>query len=282
VTVIEDLFGSWTKASREVLDPRTPEGWDLDALYADYLAGTTQKEIARRLGVDAEQVRQVFMRAGLSKRTRREVNVLLVAGRTTRLHDRVRDEVAAAYAETGLMKEVVRTTDVGYQLARSVLSEVGSPQMPSWRVACPNPRIISASEATRILREASKTLGGKMSAKQYRDLALTRVMPNGQPWPRSHETLAHALGARTWNETLQNVGLPVVVSTPGRRPTPVGPCFRVIRQLTSRFGRSPSKREYNEVASARGIVLSEALILRFGRRWENVLAAATEVPRTRA
>ena len=72
---ILDLYGSWRGASEDVLDPRTPEGWDLDAIYADYRAGTTQKELAKRLGVDAEQLRQVFMRAGLPKRTRQEVNV---------------------------------------------------------------------------------------------------------------------------------------------------------------------------------------------------------------
>ena len=67
-------YGSWRRASEDVLDPRVPEGWDLDAIYRDYLAGTTQTELARRLGVSAETVRVAFLRAGLPKRSMREVN----------------------------------------------------------------------------------------------------------------------------------------------------------------------------------------------------------------
>jgi hypothetical protein len=191
---IVDLYGSWKAASEDVLDPRTPKGWDLEVIYADYVAGTTQAEIAKRLGVDAEKLRQVFMRAGLPKRTRQEVNVLLAAHRTERVVGEVRDKVVAAYAETGLLKETVRTTGVGYRLARRVLSETGVPHTAPWRLACPNPRVISARDATRMLKEASRALGGKMSAREYREFAQTRVMADGQPWPRSQETLMYALG----------------------------------------------------------------------------------------
>jgi hypothetical protein len=48
----------------------------------------------------------------------------------------------------------------------------------------------------------------------------------------------------------------------------------VIRELTERLGRSPSEREYDKVAPGRGIILSNALEKRFGRRWQNVLEAA--------
>ena len=269
VSDIENLYGSWTKASRDVLDPRTPEGWDLDAIYADYLAGTTQKEIAKRLGADAEQVRQVFMRAGLRKRTMKEVSALSGPLRKERHVDEARDEVVAAYEETGLLTEVVRTTSVGYHLARRVLSEAGVPYAPAQRR-----RVISARDATRILREASKALGGTMSAREYQDLALERVMPNGQPWPRGYAPLVHALGTRTWNQALQKVGLPVGLSTAGRPPMPVEPCLRVIRELTKRLGRPPTKQEYDAVASTRGFVLAGALTRRFELRWENVLEAA--------
>jgi hypothetical protein len=125
------------------------------------------------------------MRAGLPKRTRREVNVLLVGHRTERVFGQVRDKVVDAYAKTGLLKETVRSTGVGYHLARRVLSEAGVPHTASWRLACPNPRVISARDATRMLKEASKAFGGKMSAREYREFAQTRVMPDGQPWPKS-------------------------------------------------------------------------------------------------
>jgi hypothetical protein len=36
-----------------------------------------------------------------------------------------------------------------------------------------------------MLKEASKAFGGKMSAREYREFAQTRVMPDGQPWPKS-------------------------------------------------------------------------------------------------
>jgi hypothetical protein len=130
------------------------------------------------------------------------------------------------------------------------------------------------SRTDRDAKEASKAFGGKMSAREYREFAQTRVMPDGQPWPKSQETLEHALGVRTWNEALRKVGLPVCLDTAGRRPTPVEPCLRVVRELTKRLGRTPSEREYDEVALRRGIILSNALQKRFGRRWQKVLEAA--------
>jgi hypothetical protein len=269
-----DLYGSWKAVAEDVLDPRTPEGWDLDALYADYLAGTTQKEIAERLGVDAEQVRQVFMRAGLPKRTRQEVNALFTTVRIGRMVEEVRDKVVSAYAETGTLTETVTVTGVSNRFARRILSEAGVPQTQPWRRACPDPRVISERDATRILREASKVLGGTMAAREYRDLALTRVMPNGQPWPRTQETLVTALGVRTWNEALRKAGVPVRLSTAGRLPVPVEPGLQIIRTLTKRLGRSPTMQDYDKVATSDGLILSTALARRHGRRWGNVLDAA--------
>jgi hypothetical protein len=102
------VYGTWVWASREVLDPRVPDGWDLDALYADYLAGTTQTELAKRLGVNAETVRTAFLRAGLTKRTRQEVNAdnnKRSALKARRVADGYRDEVVAAYRQYGSIPE---------------------------------------------------------------------------------------------------------------------------------------------------------------------------------
>lgn len=273
---IVGLYGSWTKASEDVLDPRTPEGWDLDAIYADYLAGTTQAEIADQLGVSPETVRQVFMRAGLRKRTRTEINAVMSersALKAKEAADLVRDEVVAAYRDLGLLKETSEATGVGYDLVRKILSEEGILRPPrAWSLAT-RKRVISARDASRILNAASKAFGGRVSANGYDDLAPTRVLPNGQPWPKSHMTLMRALGTRTWNETLQKVGLPAGRS-PGARSTNIEPCFRIIRQLNKRFGRPPVTREYDEVAAGRGVILSQALELHFGWRWKNVLEAA--------
>jgi len=273
---IVDLYGSWKAASEDVLDPRTPKGWDLDAIYEDYLAGTTQAEIAEQLGVSAETVRQVFMRAGLPKRTRTEINAIMSersALKAKETADLVRDRVLASYRDIGLLRETSQATGVAYDLVRRILSEEGvlRPKR-AWSTAIPK-RVISARDATRILTAASRTLGGIVKARSYDELALKRIMANGQPWPKSHMTLMRALGTRTWNEALQKVGLPVGRSR-GTRSTDIEPCFRIIRQLTKRFGRPPVTREYDEVAAGRGVILSQALELHFGWRWRNVLEAA--------
>jgi hypothetical protein len=157
---------------------------------------------------------------------------------------------------------------------RRVLSEADVPYQMPWRLACPNPRVISARDATRMLKEASEALGGKMSAREYREFAQTRVTPDGQPWPWSQETLVRAVGVRTWNEALRKVGLPVALDTAGRPAKSVKPCLRVIRQLQERLGRSPIQREYNEVAGDQGLIRSTALRKRFDLRWQKVLDAA--------
>ena len=112
-----------------------------------------------------------------------------------------------------------------------------------------------------------------MKVRDYKALALERTMSTGQPWPRSEMTLMRALGTRTWNEALEKAGVPVGRST-GTRSTSVAPCLRIFRQLTKQLGGPPSTREYDEVASSKGVVLSQALELQFGWRWGNVLDAA--------
>jgi hypothetical protein len=91
-----------------------------------------------------------------------------------------------------------------------------------------------------MLKEASKALGGKMSAREYREFAQTHVMPDGQPWPRSQETLVAALGVRTWNEALRTVGLAVGLDTGGRRPTPAEPLPPISETPHSRSLKFPS------------------------------------------
>ncbi len=121
-------YGSWRRATEDVLDPRIPEGWDLDAIYADYLAGRTQTELAKRLGVNAEMVRVAFLRAGLPKRTMREVNAVNSerAARKARIvADSVRADVVDAYRRIGILTETAEVTGVGYGLVRRVLREEG-------------------------------------------------------------------------------------------------------------------------------------------------------------
>jgi len=121
-------YGSWRRATEDVLDPRIPEGWDLDAIYADYLAGRTQTELAKRLGVNAETVRVAFLRAGLPKRTMREVNAVnseRAARKARGVADTVRAEVVDAYRRTGVVKETAEATGVGYDLVQRVLREEG-------------------------------------------------------------------------------------------------------------------------------------------------------------
>jgi hypothetical protein len=104
------------------------DGWDLDALYAEYLAGTTQTELARRLGCNAETVRVAFLRAGYAKRTMAEVNAVnteRAALKAKRVADNVRYQVVIAYRRGGTLAEVVKSTGIGYGLVQRVLREEG-------------------------------------------------------------------------------------------------------------------------------------------------------------
>jgi hypothetical protein len=79
---------------------RFSDGWDMAAPRADYEAGTTQTELARRLGVIAETVRLAFHRAGYCKRTMTEVNGAntdRAAAKAQRVADGVRGRVVSTY-----------------------------------------------------------------------------------------------------------------------------------------------------------------------------------------
>jgi hypothetical protein len=189
-----------------------------------------------------------------------------------RAADQVRDVVLATYRETGRLNHVVRTTDVGYELARRVLVEAGVLGRHQPLRTDRNRDALSVQQAQRVLRAAFRSLGGTVTIEGYRELARERVMPGGRPWPKGPEPIKRALGARTWNEALEKVGLP-----PGRpgstRAMSVEPSLRIVRELTKRLGSPPKMRQYDEVALGRGVIRAETLRLHFGRWWD-VLDAA--------
>jgi hypothetical protein len=184
----------------------------------------------------------------------------------------VRDEVVVAYLKSGLRNEAAKATGADMNLVRQLLSEAGVLRpTQAWRVA--HRSSVTARDAVGILRAASEALGGRVTMREYRALALERVRADGQPWPKSEKTLIRVLRTQNWNEALQKAGIPAQRSA-GRRPRSLEPCLQIIRFLTRRLGGPPGIAEYDEMASSQGVILSQALETHFGWRWGNVLTAA--------
>ncbi len=208
-------------------------------MYAMYQAGATLREVGAAHGVSGQRVQQLFAAAGLPRGSH------VKAGAVHR----------AEISEKGPGRRPPRQSRTG--------------RRPTWAK-----KKYSDEELVACLREASKAIGGVLSAAAYTRFAKTRSFPDGRPWP-THQTHFHRFGS--WRQALQAADLRANPSSPiaGQRLFEVGHCVDAIRHVHRELGRVPSVNDYERVASAsNGALPSSATIRNRCGSWVEALRLA--------
>jgi lambda repressor-like predicted transcriptional regulator len=232
------------------------------------MAGATLRELSERTGISRDTIFIALKEAGLPLRSHTEV----VAKRREHVDRRLRAKIINTFRRTGSIAATAQSTGASKERVRRILAEAGV-DLEAYRVWRPSrdqlPTQLPTDEARRVLRRAARNTGGRLTRKQYRELAKTRTS-SGRTWP-APDTLAKALGVFTWNEALTIAGLPTGLSS-GVRSRPRDKELALIRRLAKRLGRAPTMPEY-DASRGVGLVTAQALTKRTAG-WTDVLKAA--------
>jgi hypothetical protein len=206
------------------------------SMHAMYRQGATLREVGAAHGLSGERVRQLFVASGLPTRPREHV---------------VRGDASRGEPDGRLQRK----------------SRAG--RRPAWAT-----KRYSDEELIQLLREASSTLGGVLSAEAYTRLARTRTLSHGRPWP-THQTHFRRFGS--WRKALEAAGARANPSSPiaGQRLFEVGHCIDAIRHAHRELGRIPSVIDYERIAaSSKGALPSSTTIRNRCGSWVEALRRA--------
>jgi len=232
------------------------------------MAGATPRELAERIGISHTTIVTAFREAGLPVRGYSETGA-----KRTELADRaLRPEVIRTFRRTRTVATTAEVTGTSKERVRRILVEAGI-HVEAYRPWIPKgvqAPAYTTEDASKALRRAARSTGGRVTKQGYQDLAKASRSPASRGWP-SADTVVTALGVTTWNEALSAVALPTGHSS-GFRTRPRDKELAMIGRLAKRLGRPPTMPEYDAEKRA-AMVTAQALTKRSGP-WHDVLEAA--------
>ena len=139
--------------------------WDVERLFAEYIAGDSLAEIGRRESVSAEWIRQLFRNAGLPKVPEAHT----MRQRSRGLRAELRGHVVSEFMTSGSVKAAAGKARCSVQLARAILAEedIEVGQIYAWKRNKGGRPEFSAEFCREVLVDAACRCGGRVSLKQY-------------------------------------------------------------------------------------------------------------------
>jgi len=228
-----------------------------------YGRGHTNAEIAQRLGVSKERVRQLLRQYEVAAvRVAERRYLAAVAGRE--------GDIVAAFLESHSDVAVARRLGLREQHVRRLVDE----RLPEAGVLRRRPRHrpprYTDEELIRALAEAALDLPSPMGYHAYRTWAAGKER-DGRPWPGPQVA---QLRFGSWRRALARAGLPANHAGGPRgtfaRPDVVAAVAACWREL----GKSPSVARYEAWRAGRAGLPSPATMRRLTASWNDLLAAA--------
>lgn len=239
-----------------------------EAAHAMYEGGATLEEVGRAFGITRERVRQVFREYGLPVRSVKDSYALQRARRSCQYADRIK----VRFRQLRDVDAVARELRLPRTLVAGVVEQAFT---PAERRRPTNARKkYSDEELLEVLRTASVTMGGVLSAQGYTAFARGRKMRDGRRWP-THQT--HALRFGSWRGAVNAAGLAANPSSPiaGQTIFEDGHCIDALRAAARALGHTPTADEYEEFARvSNGALPSQATVRHRLGRWYQALARA--------
>jgi hypothetical protein len=238
------------------------------AMYEQYIGGATLAETGAQFNVTRERVRQIFRDAQLPQRTIAET-AALQRYRDARIY---RTAICRAFEDLRDIEEVATHLGVAKAVVKQVVDDNFTAREQRRTKAAP--KKYSNEELVVFLQQASKALGGVLTAHSYNDYAKRRRTRDGRRWP-THQTHFNRFGS--WRAALGTAGLaanpPSAIA--GQRLFDEGHCLDAVRALGRQLGRAPKAEEYDAFARASGGALpSLATVRNRCGRWNEVLDRA--------
>ncbi len=232
-------------------------------LLALYGEGRSNRQIAARLGLSAERVRQLLSTYGVTPQPADERRYqIAVRGREK--------EIVAAYRRLGDEARVARELGLQECHARRLI-----------KASVPEAQVLRRRERSRrqrytdedlrsALREAARQLPAPLGYHAYRKWAEGR-RGDGLPRP-SAQTVVLRLG--TWREALAVAGLPVPAG--GGRPATYEHSDGVaaLAQAWRELGQAPTIKRYEAWRAGRRGLPSPVTVRRLATSWDDLLREA--------
>jgi hypothetical protein len=234
-----------------------------ERLAAEYAAGASLAEVGRVHGVTRERVRQVLKKHGFDmielKRSSKEIRR---QRKGEALETLVIERLRAGASPQTVAQEAGVPLDT-VQLLGDVHPDVMAMARLERKQVTP---IYSDAEILDCLQIANGELGGVMTGAEYGEVASSRRLADGRPWP-GRQTAMGRFGS--WRRALASAGLPANASSAmaGRRQFDQEHCIDAILEVERALGHVPSAREYDIYSRDHGGVPSLATVRHRHGQW---------------
>ena len=243
-------------------------------LYELRISGLNWQQVADRVGLSRERVRNMVLEAGYSiEEAGQRSTEAREARRQARL-DRQVEELSAevdGLIESGMKwHQIVADLNLDSDLRDRLLERLDDGQRLRLRVsaaAVDGHKRFSDDELLYCLREAEATMPGRLSGAKYEAYAQGRQFADGRDWPRSH---TYRLRFGNWCAAVQQAGLVSNHTSIGKRSRlryDDRECVRAIDRVSQALGHLPTVAEYDRYVrsfSADGLPSAPTIRFRFG------------------
>lgn len=229
---------------------------DLEAMKAIYEKGASLKDLASVCRVPAKQVEKLLSQHGVQIRSGADTKAI-----------KKKEERQSADIPKDLRGEVLRSVK-----ARQPVEEICSAHDVTrgqfwsiiWAAVKCNDlepselRLLleggsrekySEEELVQMLREASRTVQGNLTANYFTAYGRGRSLPDGRPWP-THQTPMKRFGS--WHGALELAGLPANRKAGPARKFSEDDCIQAVAEVGRKLGSAPTTEQYEQYARASG------------------------------
>jgi Homing endonuclease associated repeat/Sigma-70, region 4 len=220
--------------------PHTARVQEMYALYQD---GATLEEVGKRYEITRERVRQLFNKAGLATRSRKEASERKRDTVTRRIEEH-RKQIVQGFLDTRNLDAAAAEHDLPVSAVKAILKEA----LPSHEYRAltykPWPKQYTNDELISFLRQAGAAQDGILSLASYRRFAGTRR--KGRKWP-TPQTYSTRFGSCV--KALHAAGMQAnVPHTWGGKRFDVDECLAAVRAVAQELGKPPTRQEYEQCA----------------------------------